>query len=69
MPSETLQAVVLRYANYRDRDRMLTLLTPDHGRVDVLSRGCRKPNSALMPVVSCLYMASMLCFGTMTVTR
>ena len=49
MPSETLQAVVLRYANYRDRDRMLTLLTPDHGRVDVLSRGCRKPNSALMP--------------------
>ena len=49
MPSETLQAVVLRYANYRDRDRMLTLLTPDHGRVDVLSRGCRKPQSPLMP--------------------
>ena len=49
MPSETLQAVVLRYANYRDRDRMLTLLTPDHGRVDVLARGCRKPSSALMP--------------------
>lgn len=49
MPSETLQAIVLRYANYRDRDRMLTLLTPDHGRVDVLSRGCRKPNSPLMP--------------------
>lgn len=49
MPSETLQAIVLRYANYRDRDRMLTLLTPEHGRVDVLSRGCRKPNSPLMP--------------------
>jgi len=49
MPSETFQAIVLRYANYRDRDRMLTLLTPDHGRVDVLSRGCRKPNSSLMP--------------------
>ena len=49
MPSETLQGVVLRYANYRDRDRMLTLLTPQRGRVDVLSRGCRKPNSQLMP--------------------
>jgi len=49
VPSETLQGVVLRHANYRERDRMLTLLTPDHGRVDVLSRGCRKPKSPLMP--------------------
>lgn len=48
MPSETLQAVVLRHANYREHDRMLTLLTPDHGRVDVLARGCRKPKSPLM---------------------
>ncbi len=48
MPSLTLQGVVLRYANYRERDRMLTLLTPDHGRVDVLARGCRRPNSSLM---------------------
>jgi DNA repair protein RecO (recombination protein O) len=48
MPSETLQAIVLRVANYRDRDRMLTLLTPDKGRVDVLSRGCRRPKSCLM---------------------
>ena len=48
MPSETLQGIVLRVANYRDRDRMLTLLTPDKGRVDVLSRGCRRPKSSLM---------------------
>ncbi|HRX08486.1 MAG TPA: DNA repair protein RecO [Candidatus Limiplasma sp.] len=48
MPSETLQGIVLRVANYRDRDRMLTLLTPDKGRVDVLSRGCRRPKSCLM---------------------
>ena len=48
MPSVTLQGVVLRYAGYRERDRMLTLLTPDHGRVDVLSRGCKSPKSALM---------------------
>lgn len=49
MPSETLQGVVLRYTNYRERDRILTLLTPQHGRVDALSRGCRRPNSPLMP--------------------
>ena len=48
MPSETMQAVVLRHANYRDRDRMLSMLTPDHGLVDVLSRGCRRPKSPLM---------------------
>jgi len=45
----TTSGIVLRYANYRDHDRMLTLLTPHYGRVDVLSRGCRRPKSALMP--------------------
>ena len=48
MPSETLQGVVLRYANYRERDRMLSVLTPDQGRIDVLSRGCRRPTSPLL---------------------
>lgn len=48
MPSETLQGIVLRVANYREHDRMITLLTPDKGRVDVLSRGCRRPKSCLM---------------------
>ena len=49
MPSITTQGIVLRYANYRDHDRMLTILSPAYGRVDVLSRGCRRPKSALMP--------------------
>ena len=48
MPSETMQAIVLRYANYRDHDRMLTLLSPQNGRVDVLARGCRRPKSPLL---------------------
>ena len=42
------QAVVLRTANYRENDRMLTLLTPGDGIVSAISRGCRKPKSALM---------------------
>ena len=44
----TTRAIVLRFANYRDHDRMLTLLSPEHGRLDVLSRGCRRPKSALL---------------------
>ncbi len=48
MPSVTVSAIVLRSVNYRDNDRMLTLLSPTMGRVDALSRGCRKPKSPLM---------------------
>lgn len=49
MPSQTIQGIVLRFANYRDHDRMLTLLSPEHGRMDVLARGCRRPKSMLLP--------------------
>lgn len=48
MPSVTLRGIVLRLANYRDHDRMLTLLSPELGRVDALSRGCRRPKSLLL---------------------
>ncbi len=41
-------AIVLRYANYRENDRMLTLLSPTHGLVEALARGCRKPRSSLL---------------------
>lgn len=42
------QAIVLRSVDWRENDRILTLLTPDRGRVDVLARGCRKAKSPLM---------------------
>lgn len=41
-------AIVLRYANYRDNDRMLTLLSPTRGRVEALARGCRRHRSPLL---------------------
>lgn len=40
--------MVLRYANYRENDRMLTLLSPRRGRIDAICRGCRRPRSPLM---------------------
>lgn len=41
-------AIVLRFANYRDNDRMLTLLSPTRGRLDVMLRNCRKPKSQFL---------------------
>ncbi len=41
-------AILLRYANYKDFDRMLTLFSPTLGKIDVLARGCRRPKSSLL---------------------
>lgn len=38
-------AIVLRHVDYRDNDRMVTLLSPTRGRVDAVVRNCRKPRS------------------------
>ena len=48
MPSVTTQAIVLRHADYREHDRMLTLLSPSMGRVEALCRGCKRPQSPLL---------------------
>lgn len=40
-------ALVLRRADYSDYDRMVTLFTPEHGRIDAIARGCRRQKSAL----------------------
>lgn len=42
------QAVVIKEVNYRDNDKMLTLFSPDYGRLDALSRGCRKSTAKLL---------------------
>jgi len=49
MGAFTTEAIVIHRADYRDNDRMLTLLTPK-GRIDAVSRGCRRPKS---PLLSC----------------
>lgn len=48
MPSVTTQGIVLRHADYREHDKMLTLLSPALGRVDALCRGCKRPGSPLL---------------------
>lgn len=48
MPQVTTNAIVVRRADYRDNDRMLTLFSPTLGRIDALCRGCRRQKSPLM---------------------
>ena len=44
----SVNCLVLRRANYKDYDRMVTLLTDELGRVDAVVRGCRRPKSELI---------------------
>ncbi len=40
--------IVMRYANYKDYDRMLTIFTLQNGKISALARGARRPKSALL---------------------
>ncbi len=48
MATLNVDALVLRHADYSEYDRMVTLFTPDYGRIDAIARGCRKPKSPLI---------------------
>ena len=48
MAQITTNAIVVRRADYRENDRMITLFSPTLGRVDALCRGCRRQKSPLM---------------------
>ena len=42
------QGLVLRVTDYNDKDALLTLLTPNHGKLTVKARGLRQKNSPLI---------------------
>ena len=44
----TIQGLVLRVTAYKDSDALLTLLTPDRGKLTVKARGLRRKNSPLV---------------------
>lgn len=48
MPSISTAALVIRRSDYSDYDRMVTLFSPQYGRIDAIARGCRKPKSPLL---------------------
>lgn len=49
MPLITVCGIVTRYVNYRESDRIISILTAEQGRVDAKSRGCQRTTSALLP--------------------
>lgn len=44
----TTKALVLRLTDYNDKDTLLTLLTPEHGKITAKARGLRRKNSPLI---------------------
>ena len=48
MASISTSALVLRRSDYSEYDRMVTLFSPEYGRIDAIARGCRKPKSPLL---------------------
>ena len=51
MPALSTPGLVLRHADYGDYDRMVTLFTPESGRLDAVARGCRRAKSPLVNAV------------------
>ena len=41
------QGIVLSRREYQEADRILTVLTPDHGKVSIIAKGVRRPKSRL----------------------
>lgn len=39
--------IILSRKDFQEADRLLTILTPDHGKVKTIGKGVRKPNSKL----------------------
>lgn len=71
MPAITTQGIVLRHADYREHDRMLTLLSPTLGRVEALCRGCKRPQSPLLSASEWFALGEYVLYtgkGHMTVT-
>lgn len=45
------KAIVLSATDYGEQDRILTLFSPEYGRIDAKARACRKAASPLLPCV------------------
>nr|WP_243108484.1 DNA repair protein RecO [Maliibacterium massiliense] len=54
---EKIEGIVVRTANYKEYDRMITILSPQRGCVHAGARGCRRPASKLRPA------GQLFCFG------
>lgn len=56
------QGLVLRETNYKEADKILTVLTRDSGKLTVKARGCRRKNSPLAASAQLLVYSDMTLF-------
>lgn len=56
------QGLVLRETNYKEADKILTVLTREGGKRTVKARGCRRKNSPLAPSAQLLVWSDMTLF-------
>ena len=47
MNNSTTQAIILKRINFGEADRILTAITPDHGKISILAKGVRRSKSKL----------------------
>ena len=55
--------IVTRTTDFREYDKMITILTPDRGRIDLCLKGCRRPKAKLRPA------GQMFCFADFELTE
>ncbi len=55
--------IVTRTTDFREYDRMVTILTPDRGRIDLCLKGCRRPKAKLRPA------GQVFCFADFELTE
>ena len=58
----TVQGIVLRETNYKEADKILTVLTAEGGKRTVKARGCRRKGSALSAAAQLLAWSDMTLF-------
>lgn len=51
MPLLISQAIILRHVDYGENDRIVTVLTPDHGQLKGFARGARKSRKRFGPAL------------------
>lgn len=56
------QGLILRETNYKDADKILTVLTREDGKRTVKARGCRRKNSSLAAAAQLLVWSDMTLF-------
>jgi DNA repair protein RecO (recombination protein O) len=53
-------AIILKRRDFGEADRLLTILTPRYGKLDVIAKGARKPTSSKTGHVELFTRADML---------